>query len=121
MILSFPSLNGPRWENPSVRSEMQQSFFKNACANSIAITLKNGSGSSGSPRSGTAPVSWRASNRRHTPLAAVKLLPYTNAFLTPFIEWRSQPLSVPHNPLQAMTNDHSPKMLESEGAHLPDS
>jgi [ribosomal protein S5]-alanine N-acetyltransferase len=53
-------------------------------------------------------------------LAVVKLLPYTNAFLAPFIEWRSQSLSVRHNPLKAMTNDEIAKMLESEGSNLTD-
>jgi ribosomal-protein-alanine N-acetyltransferase len=53
-------------------------------------------------------------------LPEVKLLPYTPAFLEPFIEWRNQPLSVRHNPLKTRTKAQIAKMLESEGSNLRD-
>lgn len=48
----------------------------------------------------------------------VKLLAYQPAFLELFIEWRSQPLSVRHNPLKTMTKQEIAQMLESEGSEL---
>lgn len=48
----------------------------------------------------------------------VDLIPYQSSFLGPFIEWRSQPLSVRHNPLRAMTSQEIEGMLESEGCDL---
>jgi ribosomal-protein-alanine N-acetyltransferase len=53
-------------------------------------------------------------------LSAVKLLAYQSLFLDPFIEWRNQPLSVRHNPLDTMTRNEIAKMLESEGSDLAD-
>lgn len=50
----------------------------------------------------------------------VKLLAYQRAFLEPFIEWRTQPLSVRHNPLKTMTKQEIAQMLESEGSELKD-
>jgi RimJ/RimL family protein N-acetyltransferase len=46
------------------------------------------------------------------------LLPYEPAFLEAFIEWRSQPLSVQHNPLQTMSEAEIAKMLQAEGTDL---
>jgi len=48
----------------------------------------------------------------------VKLLAYQPAFLEPFIEWRTQPLSVRHNPLKTMTRQEIAHMLEAEGSEL---
>lgn len=48
----------------------------------------------------------------------IKLLPYEPAFLEPFIEWRSQPLSVRHNPLKAMFAEEVKQMLSSQGTEL---
>lgn len=53
-------------------------------------------------------------------MPAVQLLPYQNSFLEPFVEWRNQPLSVQHNPLETMTKAGIAKMLESEGSSLTD-
>jgi hypothetical protein len=49
-----------------------------------------------------------------------KLIPYQPSFLDSFLEWRAQPLSVQHNPLQAMSKEEITKMLESEGSDLSD-
>jgi len=48
----------------------------------------------------------------------VKLLAYHRAFLEPFIEWRSQALSVRHNPLKTMTRLEIAQMLEAQGSEL---
>jgi hypothetical protein len=48
----------------------------------------------------------------------LNLLPYEPAFLEAFIEWRNQPLSVRHNPLQAMSVEEIAQMLSSQGAEL---
>ena len=48
----------------------------------------------------------------------VKLIPYQASFLDSFLEWRNQPLSVLHNPLQPMTREQIAQMLESEGSDL---
>lgn len=48
----------------------------------------------------------------------VKLIPYQPSFLNLFIQWRDQPLSVRHNPLQDMTNENIAKLLECEGSDL---
>ncbi len=53
-------------------------------------------------------------------MLAIELVPYQNAFLEPFIEWRNQRLSVLHNPLKTMTKEEIAKMLESEGSDLAD-
>jgi len=53
-------------------------------------------------------------------LLAIELLPYQKEFLEPFIEWRNQPLSVRHNPLQPMTPDEIAKMLAAQGSDLTD-
>jgi RimJ/RimL family protein N-acetyltransferase len=58
--------------------------------------------------------------RRANKLLAVELLPYQRSFLEPFIEWRNQPLSVRHNPLNPMTADQIAKMLATEGSDLGD-
>jgi ribosomal-protein-alanine N-acetyltransferase len=50
----------------------------------------------------------------------VKLIPYQPAFLDLFVEWRSQALSVRHNPLQAITRAEIAQMLESDGSDLSD-
>ena len=46
------------------------------------------------------------------------LIPYQPSFLDSFIEWRTQPLAIRHNPLQAMAKEDIAKMLESEGSDL---
>jgi ribosomal-protein-alanine N-acetyltransferase len=48
----------------------------------------------------------------------LKLISYQPSFLDSFVEWRAQPLSVRHNPLQPLTKEEIAKMLESEGADL---
>lgn len=48
----------------------------------------------------------------------IKLLPYQETFLQPFIQWRNQPLSVRHNPLQTMSDEEIAKMLHAEGSDL---
>jgi [ribosomal protein S5]-alanine N-acetyltransferase len=50
----------------------------------------------------------------------VKLVPYQSSFLEAFIAWRSEPLTVRHNPLQPMTATEIAKMLESAGSELSD-
>jgi [ribosomal protein S5]-alanine N-acetyltransferase len=51
---------------------------------------------------------------------SLKLLPYEQSFLQAFIDWRNQPLSVRHNPLQKMSDEEIAKMLYNEGADLCD-
>jgi len=53
-------------------------------------------------------------------LLPVKLVPYQSSFLEAFIAWRSEPLTVRHNPLQPMTATEVAKMLESAGSELSD-
>ena len=53
-------------------------------------------------------------------MSAIELVPYESSFLEPFIEWRNQPLSVRHNPLQPMTIEEIAKMLAREGSDLAD-
>ncbi len=48
----------------------------------------------------------------------VKLVPYQSSFLDAFIAWRSQPLSVLHNPLQPLTKQQIARMLASAGSDL---
>jgi RimJ/RimL family protein N-acetyltransferase len=50
----------------------------------------------------------------------MKLVPYQSSFLDAFLAWRSEPLSVRHNPLQPMTKLDIAKMLESAGSDLSD-
>lgn len=50
----------------------------------------------------------------------VELIPYRPAFLDAFIEWRSQPLAIRHNPLLPMTRDELAEMLETDGWELSD-
>jgi [ribosomal protein S5]-alanine N-acetyltransferase len=50
----------------------------------------------------------------------LKLVPYESSFAEAFFEWRSQPLSVRHNPLQPLTKAELVQMLESEGSDLSD-
>jgi ribosomal-protein-alanine N-acetyltransferase len=50
----------------------------------------------------------------------MKLVPYQPAYLHHFIEWRNQPLSLRHNPLQNMTEEEIARMLEREGSELAD-
>jgi [ribosomal protein S5]-alanine N-acetyltransferase len=51
-------------------------------------------------------------------LLALELVPYQSSFLEAFIAWRSEPLTVRHNPLQAMTATEITKMLEAAGSDL---
>jgi ribosomal-protein-alanine N-acetyltransferase len=53
-------------------------------------------------------------------LLPVKLVPYQSSFLEAFIAWRSEPLTVRHNPLQPMTATEVAKMLEDAGSDLSD-
>ena len=48
----------------------------------------------------------------------IKLLPYQQSFLQPFIQWRNEPLSVRHNPLKTMSDDEIATMLQAEGTDL---
>jgi ribosomal-protein-alanine N-acetyltransferase len=48
----------------------------------------------------------------------MKLVPYEQLFLAAFIAWRNQPLSVRHNPLQAMSDEEITRMLQTEGTDL---
>jgi RimJ/RimL family protein N-acetyltransferase len=50
----------------------------------------------------------------------LNLIAYQPSFLDLFIEWRTQPLSVRHNPLKAMNTKEIEAMLESEGFDLCD-
>jgi [ribosomal protein S5]-alanine N-acetyltransferase len=50
----------------------------------------------------------------------MKLIAYQPSLLSSFIEWRGQPLSLRHNPLQDMTEEDIAKLLESEGSDLSD-
>jgi ribosomal-protein-alanine N-acetyltransferase len=51
-------------------------------------------------------------------LLPVRLLPYEPAFLRPFIAWRSEPLTVRHNPLKQMSDSEIETMLLAESADL---
>jgi [ribosomal protein S5]-alanine N-acetyltransferase len=57
---------------------------------------------------------------RQTRLLALELVPYQSSFLEAFIAWRSEPLTVRHNPLQSMTSIEIAQMLESAGSDLSD-
>jgi hypothetical protein len=50
----------------------------------------------------------------------MKLIPYQPSFLSSCIEWRGQPLSLRHNPLQDATKEDIAKLLESECSDLSD-
>jgi [ribosomal protein S5]-alanine N-acetyltransferase len=50
----------------------------------------------------------------------VKLVPCQSSFLEAFIAWRSEPLTVRHNPLQPMTATEVAKTLEDAGSDLSD-
>ena len=50
----------------------------------------------------------------------IRLAPYHPSFLDSFVEWRSQPLSLRHNPLQTMDRQAIAQMLECEGSDLSD-
>ena len=50
----------------------------------------------------------------------MKLVPYQSSFANAFIEWRSQPLSVKHNPLQPLTRSELIEARESEGSDFAD-
>jgi ribosomal-protein-alanine N-acetyltransferase len=48
----------------------------------------------------------------------IKLIRYQPSFLDSFVEWRGEPLTVRHNPLQVMGKQEIARMLESEGSDL---
>lgn len=50
----------------------------------------------------------------------ITLLPYEPVFLQPFIQWRSEPLSLRHNPLKRMSTEEIAAMLQAEGSRLSD-
>ena len=50
----------------------------------------------------------------------MKLVSYQSSFVEAFMEWRRQPLSIRHNPLQPMAKAEIVKMLESEGSDVSD-
>jgi len=54
------------------------------------------------------------------PKAAVEvdLVPYQPEYLPLFVEWRTQPLSLRHNPLLPLNQEEIARMLESEGSDL---
>lgn len=59
-------------------------------------------------------------NLRAQTFSAMELVPYQPAYLSHFIEWRNQPRSVRHNPLQSMTHEEIARMVEGEGSDLTD-
>ena len=48
----------------------------------------------------------------------VDLVPYQPEYLPLFVEWRTQPLSLRHNPLPALSREEIAQMLESQGSDL---
>jgi RimJ/RimL family protein N-acetyltransferase len=48
----------------------------------------------------------------------LELVAYEPGFLEAFIEWRNQPLSIQHNPLDPLNSEQIARMLESEGSEL---
>lgn len=53
-------------------------------------------------------------------MSELKLVPYQSSFLESAIAWRSQPKSLRHNPIQAMTKAEVAAMFESAGSDLSD-
>ena len=51
-------------------------------------------------------------------MPTIQLVPFQPQFLQPFIAWRSQALTVRHNPLKAMSDSEIEKMLLAESTDL---
>lgn len=51
-------------------------------------------------------------------MISIRLTPYQPACLQAFIQWRSEALSVRHNPLKPMSDDEIARTLQDEGADL---